>query len=68
MGWAKDAVWEGEFAERDRETLRFLVPRLGLAEVRAFGSTWEEGKELLSGLGYRSNLTAHRMGTASHGS
>jgi cobyrinic acid a,c-diamide synthase len=54
--WAEDAVREGEFAERDMEALRFVIPRLGLADVRAFGLTWEDCEQLLARLGYRARV------------
>jgi len=53
VSWAEDAVQDGEFAEQDLEALRFVVPRLGVADVRAFGLTWEDCESLLDRLGYR---------------
>jgi hypothetical protein len=54
--WAEQAVMEGEFAEREMEALRFVIPRLGLADVRAFGLTWEDCEQLLARLGYRARV------------
>jgi hypothetical protein len=54
--WAEDAVRDGEFAEREMEALRFVIPRLGLADVRAFGLTWEDCEQLLARLGYRARI------------
>jgi hypothetical protein len=56
VDWAEDAVREGEFAEREMEALRFVIPRLGLADVRAFGLTWEDCEQLLARLGYRARI------------
>jgi hypothetical protein len=56
VDWAEDAVREGEFAEREMEALRFLVSRLGVADVRAFGLTWDDCEELLARLGYRARV------------
>lgn len=56
VDWAEDAVKEGEFAEGELEALRFVIPRLGLADVRAFGLTWEDCEELLARLGYRARV------------
>ncbi len=36
--------------------LRFVVSRLGLADVRAFGLTWDDCEELLERLGYRARV------------
>lgn len=54
--WAEAALQEGEFAEPDVEPLRFVVGRLGVADVRAFGLTWEDCENLLERLGYRTRV------------
>ena len=56
VDWAEDAVKKGEFAEREMEALRFVIPRLGLADVRAFGLTWEDCEQFLARLGYRARI------------
>ena len=56
VDWAEAAVREGEFAAREMEALRLVVPRLGLADVRAFGLTWEDCEQLLARLGYRARV------------
>jgi len=52
VDWAEGAMQEGEFDERDFETLRDIVSRLGLADVRNFGLTWEDCATYLARLGY----------------
>jgi tellurite resistance protein len=52
VDWAECAVMDGEFAEREMEALRTVVSRLGVADVRAFGLTWEDCEGLLKQLGY----------------
>ena len=42
-----------DFDARDLETLLDIVSRLGLADVKAFGITWEDCEGFLSRLGYR---------------
>ncbi|MGO8928185.1 MAG: hypothetical protein ACLQU3_15050 [Limisphaerales bacterium] len=56
VDWAEKAVMEGEFSEREMEALRFVISRLGLADVRAFGLTWEDCEQLLARLGYRARV------------
>ncbi|MBI3756534.1 MAG: hypothetical protein HY267_01005 [Deltaproteobacteria bacterium] len=51
--WAEQAMMEEEFDEGNVETLRDIVSRLGLADVRAFGLTWEDCEAFLSRLGYQ---------------
>lgn len=56
VSWAEDAMREGNFAERDFEEIREVVSRLGLADVAAFGLTWEDAVAMLSRLGYRAKV------------
>jgi cobyrinic acid a,c-diamide synthase len=56
VDWAENAVMEGEFAAEEMETLRRVVSRLGVADVRAFGLTWEDCEQLLQELGYSARV------------
>jgi hypothetical protein len=56
VDWAETALLDGEFADQDKEALRFVVSRLGVADVRAFGLTWEDCENLLDRLGYRARV------------
>lgn len=51
--WAEQAMMEGDFEEANFETLRDIISRLGLADVREFGLAWEDCREFLSRLGYQ---------------
>ena len=53
VDWAESAMMEVDFEEQDFEILREIVSRVGLADVRAFGITWENCEDFLSRLGYR---------------
>jgi len=57
VDWAEKAMMEGNFEEKEFEILREIVSRVGLADVRAFGLTWEECEDFLSRLGYRINIS-----------
>lgn len=50
--WSEGALLNGEFAESDAQTLANVVARLGVADVRAFGLTWEDCESLLRSLGF----------------
>lgn len=52
VDWSEHALMEGEFAERDVQTLSSVISRLGVADVRAFGLAWEDCEELLHLLGF----------------
>jgi cobyrinic acid a,c-diamide synthase len=56
VDWAEDSMMEGEFDERDMDTLREVIARLGVADVRAFGLTWEDCEEALRQLGYSARV------------
>ena len=57
VDWAESAMMEADFEEQDFEILREIVGRVGLADVRAFGMTWEDCKDFLSRLGYCISVT-----------
>lgn len=58
VDWAEEQVMEGEF---ESATVRDAVARLGLADVRAFGLTWEDCQRLLRDLGFAASV---HIGTA----
>jgi len=62
VSWAEEAMREGEFAESDFAVIRDVVARLGLADVAAFGLTWEDAVEMLSRLGYRATVEVQALG------
>ena len=61
VDWAERAMMEGEFAPEHYETVRDIVARLGVADMRAFGLTWEDCERFLQQLGYtvRVEVSAH---------
>jgi cobyrinic acid a,c-diamide synthase len=56
VDWAEHAMMEGEFDPAEMDALRTVVSRLGVADVRAFGLTWEDCQELLEQLGYSARV------------
>jgi len=53
VDWAETAMMEADFEEQNFEIIRDIISKLGLADVRAFGITWEDCEDFLSQLGYR---------------
>jgi hypothetical protein len=51
VDWAESAMCNGEFDEAQITVLSDIVARIGVADVRAFGLTWEECRDMLSSLG-----------------
>jgi hypothetical protein len=58
VDWAEQAMMEDEFDERDVDLLTAIVSRLGFADVREFGLSWDDCYEFLGRLGYRIEVTA----------
>lgn len=57
VAWAESALVEGEFDPTHLTTIRDTVARLGVADVRAFGLTWEDCEQLLAQLGYSAQVS-----------
>ena len=53
VDWAEQQVMDAEF---ESTTVRDAVARLGVADVRAFGLTWEDCQRLLRDLGYAAHV------------
>ena len=53
VGWAEQVMMDEKFDDDDIATIRDITGRLGLADVREFGLTWEDCGAYLSRLGYR---------------
>lgn len=56
VDWAENAMMEGVFAEQETPVLREVISRLGVADVRAFGLTWEDCEQMLKRLGYSARV------------
>ena len=56
VDWAEHAMMEEDFDERDLDTIRDITSRLGLADVREFGLTWEDCEAYLARLGYETKV------------
>jgi len=55
VDWAEQALMREDFEDAHAATIAAVVSRLGTADVRSFGLTWEDCEDLLKQLGY----TAH---------
>ena len=56
VDWAENAMLDGEFDESSAATLANVVSRLGVADLRAFGLTWEDCEAALQQLGYSAQV------------
>ena len=57
VDWAERAMMEDEFEENGLPAIRSAISRLGVADVRAFGLTWEDCEELLRQLGFSARVS-----------
>jgi hypothetical protein len=58
VDWAENVLCEGEMEAQDAELLTRIVARLGLADVRAFGLSWDDCYDFLAQLGYAVQIEA----------
>ncbi|HEY2572824.1 MAG TPA: hypothetical protein VGH65_02105 [Verrucomicrobiaceae bacterium] len=56
VDWAEHAMMDGDFSEQEMSALRAVVSRLGVADVRAFGLSWEDCEQFLHKLGYAARV------------
>ena len=56
VDWAENAMQDADFDPSARAELVEVVGRLGLADVRAFGLTWEDCEALLQRLGFKAHV------------
>lgn len=57
VAWAESTMMDGEFDPTYLPTIRDVVARIGVADVRAFGLTWEDCEQLLAQLGYSAQVS-----------
>jgi hypothetical protein len=56
VDWAETALMDGTLAENETDELAEVLARLGLADVRNFGLSWEDCEALLHQLGYKAQV------------
>lgn len=52
INWSEELIRESDFEEKDFELIRKILARIGLADVREFGLTWDDCYNYLHELGY----------------
>ena len=58
VNWAEHVISEEEFDAEDENLLMEVLGLLGLADVKAFGLTWEDCESMMNKLGYQINVEA----------
>ena len=62
VDWAENVMMDGEFEGKDFDILRDIISRIGLADVKEFGLTWEDCECYLSQLGYQVRVDVSEVG------
>ena len=52
IDWAEDMIRDAEIEDNGYETIKDILARIGLADVREFGLTWDDCYDYLQKLGY----------------
>ena len=53
VDWAENAMLYAEFPIAEIDDITDVLGQIGLADVRAFGLTWEDATAIMKKLGYR---------------
>jgi hypothetical protein len=53
VDWAENMIREAEYDEKDFELIKEILGRLGLADVKEFGLSWDDCYDYLSRMGYQ---------------
>ncbi len=61
IDWAEIATMNDAFEEKDFEVIDEIVSAIGLADVKAFGLTWEDCEKYFNQLGYRVKVEAEAV-------
>ncbi len=56
VDWAEEAMLDGDIDPQDSLVLPEIIGQLGLADVRAFGLTWEDCQKLFHRLGFQAHI------------
>ena len=52
VDWSERAMMDGEFSDQDAALVSSVIARLGVADVKELGLSWDDCAELLQRIGY----------------
>ncbi|SHI59744.1 hypothetical protein SAMN02745146_1137 [Hymenobacter daecheongensis DSM 21074] len=58
VAWSEAAIMDGDLTEGDEPLLMEVLTKLGVADVRAFGLTWEDCEQMMRQFGYTLRIEA----------
>ena len=56
--WAENALMDADIQDNDHALICDVLARIGLADVKVFGLTWEDCSEFMKILGYQLKIDA----------
>jgi hypothetical protein len=56
VDWSEHVLMESDLEEGNSEVIAAVLARLGVADVRAFGLSWEDCEDMLRRLGFASRV------------
>jgi hypothetical protein len=56
VDWAERALMDADLDAADAAVIADALGRIGVADVREFGLSWEDCRDLLKKLGYRASV------------
>ena len=58
VDWAENSIMSSDFQEGNEKILREVLGKLGLADVKEFGLSWEDCEKMMRKLGYKIKVDA----------
>lgn len=59
VDWAENMICEADYEEKDFGLIKEVLSRLGLADVKEFGLSWDDCYNYLSRLGYQVKVSIY---------
>jgi len=59
VDWAEKMMLDADFEDNNFDVIRDVVSRIGLADVREFGLTWDDCYDFFHKLGYAVKVELH---------
>lgn len=58
VDWAEEILMLGDFEDDNSHSVRNILARIGSADVKAFGLTWEDCEKIMRQLGFSLHVFA----------
>jgi cobyrinic acid a,c-diamide synthase len=58
VDWAEEILMLNKFEDDNTHTVRNILARIGSADVKAFGLTWEDCEKIMQQLGFKLQVFA----------